>query len=89
MLTPTTPHFVWSAVTTRRPPGVDERLVGVSLEQVGRREAGSLGHAVDAQEHDVHVDAPQRGDREGPDERVGGRSNAPVRMTLWSLRPPW
>ena len=56
--------------------GLDEGLVGLRLEQVRRGEAGSLGHAVDAQEDDVHVDVAQRTHGEGPHEGIGGRAYA-------------
>ena len=71
-----TPHLLWSATTTRRRPDADERPVRVGLEDVGGREAGVRIHAVDAHEHQVDVDRPQRGDRERADERVRRRPHA-------------
>ena len=58
------------------PAGLDERPVGLGLQQVRGREPGARVHAVDAHEHEVEVDRPQGGDRERPDERVRRRPHA-------------
>ena len=76
VLTPVMPHLVWSAVTTRRPAGLDEGLVGLRLEHVGRGEAGALVHAVHAEEDDVDVDRAQGVDRERSHQRVGRGAHA-------------
>ena len=54
----------------------DQRPVGLRLEQVRRREAGVLGHAVDAHEQHVDVQRPERGHGDRPDERVRRRAHA-------------
>ena len=54
----------------------DQRAVGLGLEQVRRREAGVLGHAVHAHEQHVDVQRAQRGQRDRPDERVRRRAHA-------------
>ena len=71
-----TPHFVWSATTTSRRAGLDERPVRLGLEQVRAGEAGVRVHAVDPDEDEVDVDGPQGGDGERPDERLRRRAHA-------------
>ena len=74
-LMPMTPHL--NRVGARRPGGGRpsiERPVGVRLEEVRAGEPGPRVHAVDADEDEVDVDGPERGDRERPDERVATAS---------------
>ncbi len=51
---------------------IDEGLVRLGLEHVGRGEARALVHAVDAEEDEVDVDVAQGAHGEGSDERVRG-----------------
>ena len=77
MLTrPRTPHLVWSATTTQPLRRRDQRLVGLGLEQVRRREARVLAHSVHAHEEHVDVERTERRRRDRADERVGGRPDA-------------
>ena len=55
---------------------LDERPVRLRLEQVRRRVAGPLGHAVDAEEHLVEVQRGQRLHGQRADEGVRRRADA-------------
>ena len=57
-------------------PRLDERPVGIRLEQVRTAEPGPLVHPVDAHEHQVDMDAPQGRDRERSGQRVRWRPHA-------------
>ncbi len=56
VLTPVTPHLVWSADHDQPTARLDQGLVRLRLEHVGGGEAGALVHAMDAQEDEVDVD---------------------------------
>ena len=75
-LSPTTPHLVWSATTiSRRPASTSVRSVSAS-SRFGEVKPGVLVHAVDAEQDEVEMDAPQGRHGERPDERVRGRPDA-------------
>ena len=71
-----TPHFEASVDDDEPAAGLDERPVGIGLEQVRAGEPGAPIHPVDADEDEVDVDGPQGCHRERADERVGRRPDA-------------
>ena len=56
--------------------GLDERLVRLRLEHVGRGETRALVHAMDSKEDEVEVDVAQGADGERPHQGIRGCAHA-------------